>query len=64
MKTVKELIGNLENAPKRKGTCYVNQDDLAAAITVLKAFEDACDTLVRVADYMGILKQVTDENTQ
>ena len=64
MKTVKELIGNLETAPKRKGTCYVNQDDLAAAITVLKAFEDACDTLVRVADYMGILKQVTDENTQ
>lgn len=64
MKTVKELIGNLENAPKRKGTCYVNQDDLTAAITVLKAFEDACDTLVRVADYMGILKQVTDENAR
>jgi len=62
MKTVKELIGNLENAPKRKGTCYVNQDDLAAAITVLKAFEDACDTLVRVADYMGILKEQTNES--
>ena len=62
MKTVKELIGNLENAPKRKGTCYVNQDDLAAAITVLKAFEDACDTLVRVADYMGILKELTNES--
>lgn len=62
MKTVKELIGNLENAPKRKGTCYVNQDDLAAAINVLKAFEDACDTLVRVADYMGILKEQTNES--
>ena len=62
IKTVKELISHLENAPKRKGTCYVNQDDLAAAITVLKAFEDACDTLVRVADYMGILKEQTDEN--
>lgn len=62
MKTVKELIGNLETAPKRKGTCYVNQDDLAAAITVLKAFEDACDTLVRVADYMGILKEQTNES--
>ena len=62
MKTVKELIGNLENAPKRKGTCYVSQDDLAAAITVLKAFEDACDTLVRVADYMGILKEQTNES--
>ena len=62
MKTVKELIGNLENAPKRKGTCYVNQDDLAAAITVLKAFEDACDTLVRVAVYMGILKEQTNES--
>ena len=62
MKTVKELIGNLENAPKRKGTCYVNQDDLAAAIAVLKAFEDAYDTLVQVADYMGILKQVKDES--
>ena len=64
MKTVKELIGNLESAPKRKGTCYVNQDDLAAAVTVLKAFEDVCDTLVQVADYMGILKQVTDENAR
>lgn len=62
MKTVKELIGNLENAPKRKGTRYVNQDDLADAITVLKAFEDACDTLVRVADYMGVLKEVSDES--
>lgn len=61
MKTVKELIGNLENAPKRKGTCYVNQNDLVAAITILKAFEDACDTLVRVADHMGILKERTDE---
>lgn len=64
MKTVKELIGNLENAPKRKGVRYVNQDDLIAAITVLKAFEEACDTLVQVADYMGILKQVTDENAR
>ena len=62
MKTVKELIGNLESAPRRKETCYVNKDDLAAAITVLKAFEDACDTLVQVADYMGILKQVKDES--
>lgn len=62
MKTVKELIGNLENAPKRKGTCYVNQDDLAATITVLKAFEEACDTLVQVADYMGILKEQTNES--
>ena len=61
MKTLDELIGNLENAPKRKGTCYVNQNDLADAITVLKAFENACDTLVRVADYMGVLKEVTDE---
>lgn len=57
MKTVKELISHLENAPKRKGTYYVNQDDVADAITVLKAFEEACDTLVQVADYMGILKE-------
>ena len=62
MKTVKELIGRLENAPKRKGTCYVNQDDIADAITVLKAFEEACDTLVQVADYIGVLKQVDDES--
>lgn len=62
MKAVKELIGNLENAPKRKGTCYVNQDDIADAITVLKAFEEACDTLVQIADCMGILKQVNDES--
>lgn len=62
MKTVKELISHLENAPKRKGTCYVNQDDIADAITVLKAFEEACDTLVQIADYMGILKQVNDES--
>ena len=62
MKTVKELISHLENAPKRKGTCYVNQDDIADAITVLKAFEEACDTLVKVADYMGALKEVTDED--
>lgn len=61
MKTIDEVIGNLENAPKRKGTCYVNQNDLATAITVLKAFEEACDTLVRVADYMGILKENEDE---
>lgn len=62
MRTVKELISHLENAPKRKGVRYVNQDDLAAAITVLKAFEDACDTLVQVADYMGILQQAKDES--
>ena len=62
MKTVKELISHLENAPKRKGTCYVNQDDIADAITVLKAFEEACGTLVQIADYMGILKQVNDES--
>lgn len=62
MKTVKELISRLENVPKRKGTCYVNQDDIADAITVLKAFEEACDTLVQVADYMGVLKQVDDES--
>jgi len=62
MKTVKELISHLENAPKRKGTCYVNQDDIADAITVLKAFENACDILVRVADYMGVLKEVNDES--
>ena len=62
MKTVKELISHLENAPKRKGTCYVNQDDISDAITVLKAFEDACDTLVQVADYMGILKEQNSEN--
>jgi len=64
MKTVKELISHLENAPKRKGIRYVNQDDIADAITVLKAFEDACDTLVRVADYMGVLKEVTDEDAR
>lgn len=64
MKTVKELISHLENAPKRKGTCYVNQDDISDAITVLKAFEDACDTLVRVADYMGILKEQNNENAR
>lgn len=62
MKTLDEVICNLENAPKRKGTRYVNQDDLAAAITILKACEDACDTLVRVADYMGILKEQTNES--
>ena len=62
MKTVKELISHLENAPKRKGACYVNQDDIADAITVLKSFEEACDTLVQVADYMGILKQMKDES--
>ena len=62
MKTVKELISHLENAPKRKGIRYVNQDDLASAIIILKAFEEACDTLVQVADYMGVLKKVTDEN--
>ena len=62
MKTVKELISYLENAPKRKGTCYVNQDDVADAITVLKVFEEACDTLVQIADCMGILKQVNDES--
>ena len=62
MKTVKELIGHLENAPKRKGTCYVNQDDIADAITVLKAFEKACDTLVQVADYMEILKEQKNES--
>ena len=64
MKTVKELISHLENAPKRKGTCYVNQDDIAGAITVLKAFEDACETLGQAADYMGILKEVDDENVR
>lgn len=62
MKTVKELISHLENAPKKKGTCYVNQDDIADTITVLKAFEEACDTLVQVADYMGILKEKNNEN--
>ena len=62
MKTVKELISHLENAPKRKGTCYVNQDDIADAITVLKAFEKTCDTLVQVADYMGIIKKDDDED--
>ena len=62
MKTVKELISHFENAPKRKGICYVNQDDVADAITVLKAFEEACDTLVQIADCMGILKQVNDES--
>ena len=62
MKTVKELIGNLENAPKRKGTCYVNQDDVADAIIVLKAFEEACETLVQIADYMGIIKKDDDED--
>ena len=62
MKTVRELISHLENAPKRKGACYVNQDDIADAITVLKAFEETCDTLVQVADYMGILKEQTNES--
>lgn len=56
MKTVKELIANLENTPKRKGTCYVSEDDLADVITCLKAFEQACETLVNVADFMGVLK--------
>lgn len=62
MKTVKELINHLENAPKRKGIRYVNQDDLSSAIIILKAFEEACDTLVQVADYMGVLKKVSDES--
>ena len=62
MKTVKELISHLENAPKRKGTCYVSQDDIADAITFLKAFEEACETLVHVADYMGIIKKDDDED--
>ena len=61
MKTVKELIANLENAPKRKGTRYVNEDDLADAITCLKSFEEACATLVKVADFMGVFKDQEDE---
>ena len=56
MKTVKELIANLENTPKRKGIRYVSEDDLRDVITVLKAFEEACETLVNVADFMGLLK--------
>lgn len=45
MKTTKELIADLENAPKRKGIRYVNADDLADAIILLKAFEKACEAL-------------------
>ena len=56
MKTVKELIANLENTPKRKGVRYVAEEDLADVITCLKAFEEACETLVNVADFMGVLK--------
>ena len=56
MKTVKELIANLENTPKRKGVRYVADEDLADVITCLKAFEEACETLVNVADFMGVLK--------
>lgn len=59
--TIKELISRLENAPKRKGIRYVNQDDLSNAITCLKAFEEACDTLVRVADFMGVLERGENE---
>jgi hypothetical protein len=62
MKTVKELISHFENAPKRKGIRYVNQDDVADAITVLKTFEKACDTFVQFADYMGILNKEQNEN--
>ena len=57
MKTVKELIGNLECSPKRKDIRYVKQEDLADAITVLKAFEEACETLVKVADFMGVFEK-------
>lgn len=57
MKPVKELIANLENTPKRKGVRYVSEDDLRDVITVLKAFEEACETLVNVADFMGVLKE-------
>ena len=56
MKTVKELIANLENTPKRKGVRYVAEEDLADVITCLKAFEEACETLVNIADFMGVLK--------
>ena len=45
MKTTKELIADLENAPKRKGVCYVHADDLADAIILLKAFSEACEAL-------------------
>ena len=45
MKTVKELIADLENTPKRKGIRYVNADDLADAIILLKAFSEACEAL-------------------
>ena len=62
MKTVKELISNLECSPKRKGTRYVKQEDLADVITCLKCFEEACETLVKVADFMGVLeKEQTDD---
>ena len=57
MKTVKELISNLECSPKRKGTRYVKQEDLADAITCLKCFEEACETLLKVADFMGVLEK-------
>ena len=57
MKTVKELIANLENAPKRKDTRYVDESDLVDAIVCLKAFQEACETLVHVADFMGVFNE-------
>lgn len=61
MKTVKELIANLENTPKRKGIRYVAEEDIVDVITCLKAFEQACETLVNVADFFGVLKENTDD---
>ena len=61
MKTVKELISTLVCAPKRKGIRYVSEEDLTDAITVLKAFEEACATLINVADYMGVLNEGHDD---
>ena len=61
MKTVDELISNLENSPKRKGTRYVREEDLSDAITCLKTFLEACETLVNVANFFGVMKGDEDD---
>ena len=61
MKTICELIANLECAPKRKGIRYVRDEDLTNAIIALKELEDACRTLVNVAEFLGLLKGDNDD---
>ena len=61
MITVKELISKLENTPKRNGIRYVEEEDLKATLVCLRSFEEACETLVNVADYMGLLKKGEEE---